>query len=379
MIKEDNKKRRARRPLFHPAFGSRPQEIIGRDQVISDFLAGLEEPIGSQQRCTFFSGQRGMGKTALLIELADRAAQLDYVAVRVTAYEGMPDEIIETLQRNGSKFFGEQKRGAQGFEAGALGFSFGLTFADAAKDQYGFRTKLSLLCDKLAEKGKGVLLLIDEAQSSGAMRQVATTYQHLVGEDKDIAMAMAGLPHAISTVLNDKVLTFLNRARKVTLGPLSATSVHSYYVRAFEKLELNCPEELILRASDATQGFPYLVQLVGYYLLKHTRGNDIDEGVLSLAIEDARHDMDENVFKPMLRPLSNNDIAFLRAMSEDEEVTTTSSLQERLGEGNSFIQPYRARLIKAGLVESPRKGELVFAVPHLADYLREERWCLFAG
>lgn len=373
MINKNNARRHASRPLFHPAFGSRPQEIIGRDQVISDFLAGLEEPIGSQQRCTFFSGQRGMGKTALLIELAEQAARIDYVPVRVTAYEGMPDEIIETLQRNGSQFFGEQRRGVQGFETGAFGFSFGLTFTEAAKEQYGFRTKLSLLCDRLAEKGKGVLLLVDEAQSSEAMRQVATTYQHLVGEDKDIAMAMAGLPHAVSTVLNDKVLTFLNRARKVTLGPLSEASVRSYYVRAFEGLDLNCPEDLVLRAADATQGFPYLVQLVGYYLQKRARAGEIDEGVLALAMQDAQHDMNENVFKPMLKPLSSNDIAFLRAMAEDEGVTTTSSLQKRLGEGNSFIQPYRARLIEAGLIESPRKGELVFAVPHLADYLRSNR------
>lgn len=205
------------------------------------------------------------------------------------------------------------------------------------------------------------------------MRQVATTYQHLVGEEKDIAMAMAGLPHAISTVLNDKVLTFLNRARKVTLGPLSAASVRSYYVRAFEELDLNCSEELVLRAADASEGFPYLVQLVGYYLLKHARSGEISEEILALAVQDAQHDMNEKVLKPMLKPLSNNDIAFLRAMSEDEGATTTASLQKRLGEGNSFIQPYRARLIEAGLIESPRKGELVFAVPHLADYLRNNR------
>lgn len=36
------------------------------------------------------------------------------------------------------------------------------------------------------------------------------------------------------------------------------------------------------------------------------------------------------------------------------------------------MQPYRARLIDAGLIESPRKGELVFAVPYLADYVRRE-------
>ena len=33
------------------------------------------------------------------------------------------------------------------------------------------------------------------------------------------------------------------------------------------------------------------------------------------------------------------------------------------------IQPYRKRLIDAGIIEAPRRGELIFAVPYLADFL----------
>ncbi|MDO4290188.1 MAG: ATP-binding protein [Eggerthellaceae bacterium] len=372
MIKEDNNsKSRKHRPLFHPAFGSRPQQIIGRDYVIEEFLAGLQEPIGSQQRCTFFLGQRGMGKTALLIELAERAAQLDYIVARVTAYEGMPDEIIETIQREGAHLFKEPERRIQGFEAGALGFSFGLTFTPATEAQYGFRTKLSLLCDELASKGKGVLLLIDETTSSEAMRQVATTYQHLIGEDKNIAIAMAGLPHAVSGVLNDKVLTFLNRARKVNIGPIALADVRAYYAHAFGELEVECPENLLDQAAKATQGFPYLVQLVGYHLVKRAENGMVDQEILEKALAVSHTEMDDNVFKPMLAPLSDNDRTLLEAMAQDEGPSKISNLRARLGVENSSIQPYRARLIDAGLVESPRTGELMFAVPHLAEYLRE--------
>lgn len=41
------------------------------------------------------------GETAFLIELAEQAEQLDYVAVRATAYKDMPDEIIETPNDRG--------------------------------------------------------------------------------------------------------------------------------------------------------------------------------------------------------------------------------------------------------------------------------------
>ena len=360
-------------PLFHPTFGSRPAQIVGRDHEIETFLASLDGPIGSRDRCTLFLGQGGMGKTALLLELAERASACDFVVARVTAYEGMANGIIEQVQLNGSKFVDDGKRRVKGVSAGALGFSFGLTFSEATERQYGFRTKLSLLCDKLAEEGKGVLMLIDEAQTSPAMREVATAYQELVGDEKNVAIAMAGLPHAVSGVLNDKVLTFLNRARKVELGPISLPAIRAYYSHAFHVLELECASDLLDRATSFTRGLPYLMQLVGYYVVQYAQDtSSVDESVLAQAEEASLADLEANVFEPILAPLSNNDRAFLDAMAVDDGVTTTAALRARLGDGGPAIQPYRKRLIEAGVIEAPRKGELVFAVPYLADYLRKQ-------
>ena len=78
--------------LFQPTFGNRPKQYIGRDGAIDQFMAGLREPIGSRNRCTLFLGQRGMGKTALLLELGDRASKAGYVVARVTAHESMSKE-----------------------------------------------------------------------------------------------------------------------------------------------------------------------------------------------------------------------------------------------------------------------------------------------
>ena len=65
----------ANHSVFQPTFGNRPDQYIGRDGVIEQFMAGLQEPVGSRNRCTLFLGQRGMGKTALLLELSDRATR----------------------------------------------------------------------------------------------------------------------------------------------------------------------------------------------------------------------------------------------------------------------------------------------------------------
>ncbi|MBQ9186764.1 MAG: ATP-binding protein [Prevotella sp.] len=356
--------------LFQPTFGNRPEQYIGRDAVIEQFMEGLREPVGSRNRCTLFLGQRGMGKTALLLELSDRASKAGYIVARVTAHEGMPGSIIEQFQLNGSPYFMDEKRKLTGISAGALGFSFGLTFSEAAERQYGFRAKMSLLCDKLAEKGKGALILIDEVRTSAAMREVAASYQELVGDRKNIAIAMAGLPHAVSSVLNDSVLTFLNRATKVVLGTISTNQIRAYYERAFRSTGLSVSDDMLDRAASATHGFPYLMQLIGYYIIQYTpKGGIVDDSIMDKAEKASMLDMKDNVFKPILTPLSDNDRIFLKALARCGETTTTAKLQAALGKRGPAIQPYRKRLIEAGVIEAPRRGELVFAVPYLADFL----------
>ena len=356
--------------VFQPTFGNRPDQYIGRDGMIEDFMRGLHEPVGSRNRCTLFLGQRGMGKTALLLELSDRATKADYVVARVTAHEGMPKAIIEQFQLNGSQYFKDEKRKMTGMTAGVLGFSLGLTFSEAADRQYGFRSKMSLLCDKLSEKGKGALILIDEVRSSAAMREVAAAYQELVGDKKNVAIAMAGLPHAVSSVLNDQVLTFLNRATKVELGLISTHLIRAYYERAFKTTGVKISDAMLDRAALASRGFPYLMQLIGYYIVQYTEeGCTVDSAMMDKVEKAAMGDMEDNVFKPILTPLSDNDQIFLKAMARQGDVVTTAKLQTALGDNGPAIQPYRKRLIDAGVIEAPRRGELVFAVPYLADYL----------
>lgn len=358
--------------LFQPTFGNRPDQYIGRDGVIEQFMAGLREPVGSRNRCTLFLGQRGMGKTALLLELSDRASKEGYVVARVTAHEGMPQAIIEQFQLNGSKFFNDEKSKLTGVSAGVLGFSFGLTFSEATERQYGFRSKMSLLCDKLAEKGKGALILIDEVRTSAAMREVAAAYQELVGDQKNIAIAMAGLPHAVSSVLNDSVLTFLNRATKVELGLISTNLIKAYFERAFKSIGLDASDCILGRAAKSTRGFPYLMQLIGFYVIQYTPKDDkVTDEIMDKVETAAMSDMEDNVFKPILAPLSDNDRIFLKTLARSGSTVTTAKLQAALGKKGPAIQPYRKRLIEAGIIEAPRRGELVFAVPYLSDYLRE--------
>lgn len=361
--------------IFRPSFGNRPDRIVGREMVVEAFEEGFSRFPGSRERARLLIGQRGMGKTALLLEMADRAHRQNFVTARTTCGPAMLDNILDLLQRDGGRFVEEKKPPVKGFSAGALGFSFGLTFTDEVRVNYNFRVKLEMICDRLAEVGKGVLLLIDEVRPDlPEMRVLATTYQELAGEGKNIAIVMAGLPAIVSEVLDEATLAFLHRATKVDLGPLPISSVRAYYSSAFKRAERPIEAPLLDAAAQATQGFPYLLQLIGFYLLEYTTpGQLIDDAILQDAVNAALCDFDKDVLGAMLRPLSPTDVSFLEAMTLDKEnVSHVADIQSRLGVPQGHVQSYRRRLMDAGVIYSPSRGQLAFVVPRLADYLREE-------
>lgn len=173
------------------------------------------------------------------------------------------------------------------------------------------------------------------------------------------------------------MLTFLNRARKVTLEPLSVGDVDAYYQRAFEELGLDIPGDLRLDAARATQGSPYMLQLIGYNIANRCQaGERVTRELVDGAIEASKVDFENDVCETTLAALSDQDVAFLAAMADDEggedAVSRISDVAERMSVTPDYAQKYRRRLIDAGVIEQARRGYVRFAVPYMADYLRSQ-------
>ena len=224
--------------MFAPSFGNRPAYLVGRDALVERFVEGLSAEPGSRDRAVVMLGHRGYGKTVLLWELADRAAAMGYVVAHPTIVSsGMLDRIVEKVQQDGSRHLGSKSVRLANASIGAFGFSAGLEFTREVQEGKSSQFKLTQLARKLTAESHGMLILIDELQAnSEEIRQLVSLYQELVGERLNVALVMAGLPGAVSATLNDKVLTFLNRARKVNLPPLALGDVDAYYARAFAEL-----------------------------------------------------------------------------------------------------------------------------------------------
>lgn len=361
--------------VFSPAFGNRPSQLVGRESLIQRVLAGLGEMPGSRERAVLLLGQRGTGKTVLLWELTDRARELGYVVAAPTVVDDdMLERIVEKIQDDGERYIKDRKTSVSGGSVGAFGFSVGLEFTKEVQESKSPQYKLLQLCRCLSDQGHGVLLLIDEVQANvAALRQLVIAYQELVGQQLDVAIVMAGLPAAVSATLNDPALTFLNRARKISLDPLKTSEVDAFFSQAFDTLGITVPPTIRRKAAEAVQGSPYMLQLVGHNLVLYARdGEPVDDALLADVLAASREDFENDVCRTTLAALSGRDVDFLQAMSQDEGASRMADIAERMAVTSDYAQKYRRRLIDAGVIEVPHRGEVAFAVPYLADYLRKD-------
>ena len=361
---------------FSPAFGNRPSHLVGREGIIQVFMDGLAQEPGSRDRAILLLGQRGSGKTVLLWELADRARERGFVVANpTTVTEGMLDRIIEKIQDDGERFIAKHGVRVSGGSIGALGFSIGLQFSKDIQETKSFQYKLTHLCRALAEQGRGVLVLIDEVRANNPeIRQLVAAYQELIGEQANIAMVMAGLPGSVSATLNDHVLTFLNRARKIVLEPLPVREVDAYFATTFDQLGLQVSDARREALAKATQGSPYMLQLVGYNTVRYAPENgEVDDETVRRAITASASDFENDVCETTIASLSDRDVAFLAAMTADETESRLADIAERMEVTPDYAQKYRKRLIDAGVIRSVRRGYVAFAVPYLLDYLKQRR------
>lgn len=358
---------------FTPAFGNRPSQLVGREPLISTLLGGLDSRPGSKERAIVMLGQRGYGKTVMLLELAERAKERGFVVASPTSVrEGLVERVVEKLQDDGVEELGNRRVRLSGGSVGALGFSVSLQFSDDEKDKSA-EYKLTKICRELTRQKLGTLILIDELQgNSSEIRRLVGTYQELVGEKLDVAMVLAGLPSSISGTLNDRVLTFLNRARKVTLGPLETGDIDAFYRKAFRASGVEIPQELRRRAATATCGSPYLMQLVGHYLVAYADGGKVDEALFEEAMQSAQWEYENDICEATLSGLSPTDRKYLRAMAELGGTCRTSEVAKRMGVSADYGQRYRRRLLDAGAIEAPASGTVRFSIPYLVDYLLRE-------
>ncbi|MFF1831308.1 AAA family ATPase [Paenarthrobacter sp. NPDC058040] len=357
---------------FRPTAGATPPELIGREGTLDEFEYGLQIGSGAPGLLTIITGARGIGKTALLSAAQDKAVQQGWVVIPETATPGFLGRIGETMRVH----LDELGNGPTGRRITALGMAgFTVTTQLPPERQVDWRRLGNQLLNILAEKKTGLLFTVDEIHAADRIElsQLAADVQHFIRDGLPIGLIFAGLPAAVSDLLNEGVATFLRRAERIDLHAATIMAVERSYASTFRDAGISISNDLVRHAAKATGGYPFLIQLIGYQLWRQAEINNmaleqtnVDQAIIAAA---RRHET--TVIEAALSSTSEKDKAFLRAMAQDDGPVVSGDIAKRLNAKTNVVANYRNRLIAAGLIEAPAYGKVDFAIPGLREYLRK--------
>jgi hypothetical protein len=353
---------------YNPSFGHKPERFLGREIIVDEIISAFDDP-SSPWRTTLLIGVRGSGKTALLNDI-NESVDSNFIKVFISPNSDMLDVILSQIYSQMPKSF---IKSIPNLSKVTIAGSIEL---DINNDEpyflKNFRHQITKMLDELRKKDYKVLFLIDESQKhSDAMRIFISTYQSLINEKYNVHLIMAGLPNVITDILNDNVLTFLRRAHQVELDNVDLLLVsHDYKLIFKDKSKIS--DDLLDQAAMITKGYPYLIQLVGYYLWRILSSDNHYENILDQVVVQAKSMMFQNVHKLLFKELSSGDKLFVNAMAVDSNISNFADITLRTGKTKSYLSNYRARLINLGYIKPIGRGELVFTLPFTRDYLLRE-------
>ncbi|SFT52348.1 ATP-binding protein [Arthrobacter sp. ov118] len=355
---------------FRPTAGATPPDLVGRGGVLDEFAYGLRIGSGAPGLLTIFTGARGIGKTVMLGAAEDLALNNGWAVVSETATGGFVGRIGESMRRI-TNDLGDGPTGRRVTAVSVAGFS--VTTQLAPEEQVDWRARGVALLRLLAQRGTGLIITVDEihAADRAELSQLAADVQHFIREGLPVGLIFAGLPAAVSDLLNEGVATFLRRADRIDLHAASITEVERSFTETFAGAGMTLTAELAKAAAEATGGYPFLIQLVGYFLWQEAESapQGLDSAATARAVAAARRRNERVVIEAALSTASGRDRDFLQAMSEDPGASSTTDIGRRTGMRPNAVGNYRTRLIDAGLIEPAGYGLVDFAIPGLREYM----------
>lgn len=356
---------------FTPVVGKVPLHIAGREEIIADIEGALAGAGNDPAIISLLVGPRGMGKTALLSHFADTAESSGWVTARVTCVAGMLEDILIRTQRATRHLVDiEPARKIKG--AGIADF-ISLELEDSPRELSNWRSRMDDILDALAEFNTGLLVTIDEVNPSiDEMATLVAAFQHFLDEGKKVALIMAGLPYAVTSLLSGKSTSFLRRAARYELQALNDYEVEEALMRTMRDGGKSFEPDALEAAVNAVKGSPFMLQLVGYRVWRMAGDSDtVDVSIVNAAASVARKELDQRVYEAVWFELSEADKSFLLAMAEDPTITRQADLAGRLNKPSGHVSRYKKRLMQQGIIQERSRGLLEFCLPGFKEYFQE--------
>jgi len=180
---------------------------------------------------------------------------------------------------------------------------------------------------------------------------------------------MAGLPHSVMQMFQNASISYLRRAFRRALDPISYPEVRATIKKTVELTGREINAGALELAADSTKGFPFMIQLIGYHSFNQSNRKIITEKDVISGITDAEQDMENMILDASINDLSDTDIRFLLATLEDKGESRMADIVSRMGVSRSQASHYKRRLINQGILSEAGRGKIIYNMPMLKELL----------
>ena len=339
---------------FSLSFGKEPVSYIERDFQNNEIISSFEAENPAYQVC-MITGVRGSGKTVSLSAISGYFRKnIDWVVVELNPERDLLQALAVELSNKRELM--EWFRDA-GINLSALGL--GLE-NDGEPPVTDIVVALRRMIRKVTNNGKRLLITIDEVSSTERMRVFASQFQIFMREGLSVFLLMSGLYEKIYELQNEESLTFLYRAPKIEIKPLSTPLITRKYKEIF-----HLSEKEALDMAKATMGYSFAFQVLGF--LCWTREKPWQE-----LLPEYDTYLEDYVYEKIWSELSEKDKDVLYALSNTSS-GKVEDIRKYLNMTSNSFTTYRSRLLKKGIVHSPEYGRLAFSLPRFKEFAIRQR------
>lgn len=335
---------------FSITFGRPPSEYIMRDaeyEMVMDTFTG--EPITDQ--IFIITGVRGTGKTVLLSSLVnDFEEKNDWIVISLNTSENMTSSFYSDLY---------YKLKIKDVKVDAEFSLPGVKISVASgAPEITLRTKIEKLL-RIAEKhNKKVIVALDEVSDSEELKYFIKTFQEMISKELPLFFIGTAIFENIDSLRNAKDMTFLYRAPRIVLEPLSIIEMARKYEDIFE-----VPREESLRLAKLTKGYPFAFQALGYVLWNCKSKPD-----KSTILDKYDRLLGERAYSKLWQEMSDLDRLVCRGIAYHNG-DRVKEIRDEIDMDPKKFNVYRLRLNEKGLININNYGKISFVLPRFSEFV----------
>src|SRR3989344_1999908 len=375
---------------FNPQVPARPDFFVGREPEITQFEKFLLQTISNSPMNMSITGNRGIGKTSLLVKLEALAKEKNCLVVRLSNYEGNVKNIIEfsdfisinikTEILSKKPIEGEIKKmsdWAYSFRPQIEWNDVKFSLEKKQLVQEYFRKRLIKLWEEIKKDFKGCVILIDEAESlekiEGIFQFLREVFQRM-SMDANYMVVLAGklnFPERMSESFSP-----LNRFFPVhKLEAFSYNDMKDYITKKLKGSKINIEERAIKLITEKSEGHPYVLVSMCFIMFETLQENEdvITEDIIKRALPKIYLELEKDFFSPMFHPLTPKAKEVLFKICNNIN-SLNFSFREAIKwtklNGN-YVSPYIQELLRKGIINKPEKGKYQIINKLFIEYVKK--------